>query len=104
MCILAPLYFPVGSEFPGENLGRFDDLKKTLERLTFRTSLRLAFGSDNTYTYSVRDLRSDTERYMRVAPMALRSPSQNHFVLESRGGEEAGGTYRMATICTKWHA
>jgi hypothetical protein len=47
--------------------------------------------SDNTYTYWVKDPRSDRERYMRVAPMALRSPSQNHFALRRVPRGEAEG-------------
>jgi len=42
-----------------------------------KTILRSAVGSDNTYTYSVRDPWSDRERYMREAPMDLSSSDQN---------------------------
>jgi hypothetical protein len=46
-----------------------------------RTDLRLLVGvvTSNTYTYSVKDPRSDRERYMRAAQMDLRSLHQNHF-------------------------
>ena len=46
-----------------------------------RTKLGSVVGTGNTYTYSVKDPRSDRERYIRAAPIDLHSPSQNHFIL-----------------------
>ena len=43
-----------------------------------RTTLRSVIGTSDTHTYSVIDARSDRERYMRAAPMDLRTPSQNY--------------------------
>jgi hypothetical protein len=51
------------------------------------TALGRAVRPENTYTYSVRDPRSDRERYMRAAPMDLRPPSQNRLALGKDGAE-----------------
>jgi len=54
-------------------------------------------GTGNTYTYSVNNPRSDRERYIREAPIDLRSSCQNHLSL---GRGEAERTNRMATSRT----
>ena len=59
-----------------------------------RTTLRSVIGTSDTHTYSVIDARSDRERYMRAAPMDLRTPSQNY---STPRGVEAERTNRMAT-------
>jgi hypothetical protein len=59
-----------------------------------RTTLESAVGTGNAYTYSVKDPRSDRERYIREAPMDLRSSSQNHL---TPGRGEAERTNRMVT-------
>ena len=59
------------------------------------TTLGSAVGIGNAYTYSVKDPRSDRERYIRAAPMDLRSSNQNHL---PPGKGEALRTNRMATI------
>jgi len=59
-----------------------------------RTTLRSVIGIRDTHTYSVIDARSDRERYMRAAPMDLRTPSQNY---STPRRVEAERTNRMAT-------
>ena len=79
-----------------------------------RTNLRLVVGvgTSNAYTYSVKDPRSDRERYMRAAPMDLRSPHQNHFALgkekkrgrtEWRLGAHSKTTLVRAGVSTNFH-
>jgi len=58
------------------------------------TTLGSAVGIGNAYTYSMKDPRSDRERYIRVAPMELRSSSQNYL---TPGRGEAERTNRMVT-------
>jgi hypothetical protein len=64
-----------------------------------RTELGSVVGTINTvtYTYSVREPRSDRERYMRAAPMDLYPPNQNRF---TQGMREAERTNIMETRCT----
>jgi hypothetical protein len=79
-----------------------------------RTNLRLVVGvgNSNTYTHSVKDPRSDRERYMRAAPMDLHSPDQNHFALkrerkrgrtEWRLGARSKTTLVRAGVSTDYH-
>jgi hypothetical protein len=82
---LAPLYCAVGSNGPDMNSSRSDDLngeEKGINgedgRIGPRTTLGLAGRTGNTYSNSVRDPRSDRERYSRQAPIDLRSSSQNN--------------------------
>jgi hypothetical protein len=59
-----------------------------------RITLGSVIGTSPTYTYSVVRPQSDRERYMRAAPMDLRSPSQHNW---DPGRREAERTNRMAT-------
>jgi hypothetical protein len=48
-------------------------------------------GTGNTYTYSVNNPRSDRERYIREAPMDLRSSCQYHLSLGRGEVDEQNG-------------
>ena len=61
-----------------------------------RTTLESAVGTGNAYTYSVKDPRSDRERYILAAPMDLRLESQIHLTRLLNGGVER--TNRIATV------
>ena len=98
---LTPLHCAVGSNGPDKNSGRSDDLdgeEKTINGeegiVGLRMNLVLAGRTGNAYSNSVRDPRSDRERYSRQAPIDLHSLSQNNQTLSKRDAER---TNRMAT-------
>ena len=72
-----------------------------LNRVVLRITLVLEVGTVlvDTYTYSVRDPWWHNERYIRAAPIDLRSPGQKYWTLRR---VETEGTNRMATTaCTR---
>jgi hypothetical protein len=66
-----------------------------LEGIGLKTTPELDVGTGNTYTYSVRDLRSQRERYIRAAPIDLRSSGQDHQTLTK---SKTMMTHRIATM------
>jgi hypothetical protein len=59
--------------------------KDVVKEVQLRMALGLAVGTGNTYTYSVRDPRSDRERYMRAAPIDLRQSDPVRVLRSAKG-------------------